>query len=394
MPWKEIRPMDQKVLFIADYLRGGLTFSDLCMMYGISRKTGYKWVNRYEELGFEGMQERSRQPLSSPHCIPYIVRNEIIKIRQDRGRRGTPPGSKKIKVLLGRNHPSWEIPSETSIYNILKKEGLVKRQKHRRRVAPMQLPFSPVHKPNDVWSADFKGQFKTKDGTWCFPLTVMDHKTRFLLDCRGFGGIGFEATRNAFACLFQEYGLPWRIRTDNGVPFASISAGGLSRLSKWWVRLGIIPERIEPGKPQQNGRHERMHRTLKDATVIPPAANVQEQQKLFDTFCYEYNYERPHESLAQETPASQYQASSRAMPQKLPELSYPGYFKIAHVQHNGVIHHQGHRVYVSGLLKKEKVGLEEIADGIWEVYYGPLQLGRFNMKDIKKPQNDYLKLEV
>ena len=394
MPWKEIKPMDQKILFIADYFRGGFTFKDLCMMYGISRKTGYKWVNRYTELGADGLQERSRQPHKSPLRIPYAIREAVIRVRLDRRRKRTPPGPKKIKVLLGRDHPSWELPSETSIYNILKKEGLVKPQKQRRRVAPVQRPFSPVHGPNDVWSTDFKGQFKTRNGTWCFPLTVMDHKSRFLLGCSGFDGTKFDRTRAAFENLFREYGLPWRIRTDNGVPFASIAAGGLSRLSMWWVRLGIIPERIEPGKPQQNGRHERMHRTLKEATAIPPAATIEQQQKLFDSFRYEYNHERPHESLEQKTPASQYRASSRSMPEKLPELAYPGYFKTTLVHHNGVIHHQGHRVYVSGLLRKEKVGLEEISDGVWEVYYGPLRLGRFNMRAIKKSQNDYLKINM
>lgn len=394
MPWKEIRPMDQKILFIADYLRGGFTFKDLCMMYGISRKTGYKWVNRYTELGADGLQNRSRKPFNSPLRIPYAVQEEIIRLRLDQGRRRTLPGPKKIKALLGKGHPTWGIPSETSIYNILKKEGLVRPQKQRRRVALAQQPFSPVHGPNDVWSADFKGQFKTRDGTWCFPLTVMDHKSRFLLNCKGFDGTKFEPTKAAFEILFREYGLPWRIRTDNGVPFASIAAGGLSRLSMWWVRLGILPERIEPGKPQQNGRHERMHRTLKEATAIPPADTMEQQQKQFDSFLHEYNHERPHESLGQKTPASRYQASFRTMPEKLPELVYPGYFKTALVHHNGVIHHQGHRVYVSGLLRKEKVGLEEVSEGEWEVYYGPLQLGRLNMRVVKKTRNDYLKLNV
>jgi len=394
MPWIEIRPMDQKILFIADYLRDSYTFKDLCMMYGISRKTGYKWVNRYTEFGADGLQERSRQPHNSPLRIPYRIREEIIRVRLDRHWKRTPPGPKKIKVLLGREHPARDVPSETSIYNILKKEGLVRPQKQRRRVAPAQQPFSPVHDPNDVWSTDFKGQFKTMDGTWCYPLTVMDHKSRFLLNCKGFDGTKFEPTKAAFENLFREYGLPWRIRTDNGVPFASIATGGLSRLSMWWVRLGIMPERIEPGKPQQNGRHERMHRTLKEAVVIPPAATVKHQQKLFDTFRHDYNHKRPHEGLDQKTPASQYQASLRSMPEKLPELVYPGYFKIALVHHNGVIHHQGHRVYVSGLLRKERVGLEEISDGVWSVYYGPIQLGRFNMRTVKSSRNDYLRINV
>lgn len=383
--------MDQKVLFIADYLRGGRTFSDLCMSYCISRKTGYKWVDRYKSLGFEGLQEQSCQPHNCPHRIPFMVRKAVIDVRKNR--RYT-PGPKKIRVLLGQKYPSWDLPSETSIYKILKKEGLVAQKKRRRRVSSAQQPFSPVYQPNDVWSADFKGQFKTKDGSWCYPLTVMDHKSRFLFDCRGFNGTTLKQTKAVFGTLFREYGLPWRIRTDNGVPFASPSAGGLSRLSMWWVRLGIVPERIEPGKPQQNGRHERMHKTLKEATIIPPAETAKLQQELFDTFRQEYNYERPHESLDQKPPASQYRRSSRFMLEELPELRYPGHYKTAHVNSNGVIYHQGHRVYIAGLLKKEIVGLEETADGIWDVFYGPLKLGGFNIKTVKTPQNDYIKINV
>jgi transposase InsO family protein len=251
--------MDQKLLFIADHLREVATFSDLCHRYGISRKTGYKWVARYEELGIAGLHDQSRRPHEHPLQTPYAVRKAIIELRS--GRRD-PPGPKKIRVLLEQHHPDWEIPSKTTIYNILTEEGLIHPQRRRKRVPVGQQPFSAVREPNDVWSADFKGQFKTKDGTWCYPLTVMDHQSRFLLECRNFQGPGLEQTRKAFETLFREYGLPWRIRTDNGVPFAAKSPGGLTQLSKWWVRLGIMPERIEPGKPQQNGRHERMHKTL------------------------------------------------------------------------------------------------------------------------------------
>jgi hypothetical protein len=188
----------------------------------------------------------------------------------------------------------------------------------------MQQPFSPVHEPNDVWSADFKGQFRTTDGCWCYPLTIMDHQSRFLLGCRNLVGTRFEQTKAEFEKLFREYGLPWRIRTDNGVPFASVAPGGISQLSKWWIRLGIMPERIEPGKPQQNGCHERMHRTLKQDTARPPAETVDLQQGRFDVFCRDYNHERPHESLGQQTPASCYESSRRPMPERLPELEYPG----------------------------------------------------------------------
>ena len=391
MPWKEVKPMDQKLLFIADHLREVTTFSGLCLRYGISRKTGYKWVARYEALGFEGLQDQPRRPRQHPLCTPYAVRKAIIEQRS--GHRD-PPGPKKIRVLLEQNHPDWDIPSKTTIYNILVEEGLIRPQRRRNRVPAGQQPFAPVHEPNDVWSADFKGQFKTRDGVWCYPLTVMDHQSRYLLACRNFDGTQYEPTRKAFELLFREYGMPWRIRTDNGVPFASRSAGGLSELSKWWVRLGIMPERIEPGKPQQNGRHERMHKTLKEATAIPPAQTTQLQQQAFDEFRTRYNNERPHESLGQKVPASQYRPSTRPMPEKLPELEYPGHFRVNLVHHSGIINHQGHRVYIAGLLKGERVGVEETADGVWDVYFGPLRLGSFDMRQIVKARNDYLRLNV
>lgn len=391
MPWKEVQPMDQKLLFIADHLREVTTFSDLCHRYGISRKTGYKWVARYAELGLEGLQDQSRRPRKHPLRTPHTVRKAIIELRS--GRRD-PPGPKKIRVLLEQNHPDWDIPSQTTIYNILAEEGLIHPQRRRKRVPAGQQPFTAVRQPNDVWSADFKGQFKTRDGTWCYPLTVMDHQSRYLLACRNFEGTRLEQTKKAFEALFREFGLPWRIRTDNGVPFASNSPGGLSQLSKWWIRLGIVPERIEPGKPQQNGRHERMHKTLKAATVIPPSPTAQLQQQEFDAFRRKYNNERPHEGLGQKTPASIYIPSARPMPDKLPELEYPGHFRVALVHHSGIICHQGHRVYIAGLLKGEKVGVEEAADGVWDVFYGPLRLGSFDMRQVKKAHNDYLRLNV
>lgn len=390
MPWNEVKPMDQKLLFIADHLRDPGTFTDLCDRYGISRKTGYKWVVRYHELGIEGLQDQSRKPHHHPLKTPYAVRQAIVQLRDQRD----PPGPKKLQVLLGKKYPQLDIPSKTTIYNILKEEGLIRPQRRRKRVPAGQKPFSPVHEPNDVWSVDFKGQFKTQDGTWCYPLTVMDHDARYLLACQSFSGPQFEPTREVFEALFREYGLPWRIRSDNGAPFASTSPAGLSRLSVWWIRLGIMPERIDRGKPQQNANHERMHRTLKAATALPPEQTAKRQQEAFDRFRDQYNNARPHESLGQVPPASRYCSSSRAMPDKLPELEYPGYFRIGLVHHNGIIHHQGHRIYVAGLLKGEHVGIEEIEDGVWNVYFGPMRLGHFELRDATRASNDYLKLHV
>lgn len=390
MPWKEVKSMDQKLLFIADHLRKKANFSDLCQDYGISRKTGYKWIARYQQLGLEGLQDQSRCPKQHPLCTPFAVRKAIIELRA--GHRD-PPGPKKIRVLLEQNG-SIHIPSNTTIYNILRQEGLIRPQRRRKRTPLGRQPFAAVHHPNDVWSADFKGQFKTKDGSWCYPLTVMDHQSRYLLACQNLAGTRLIPTKNEFESLFREYGLPWRIRTDNGVPFASNSPGGLSQLSKWWIRLGIYPERIEPGKPQQNGRHERMHRTLKSSVVVPPAETLQLQQLEFDAFCREYNNERPHEGIGQRTPASIYQPSSRSMPDKLVELEYPRCYQINLVHQNGIIYHRGLRVYVAGLLKGENVGVEEVSNDVWDVYFGPLRLGSFDMQQIKKDENDYLRLNV
>jgi hypothetical protein len=228
---------------------------------------------------------------------------------------------------------------------------------------------------------DFKGQFKTGDGIYCYPLTVMDNASRYLLGCDGFYGTRYNETRQILEKLFQEYGLPERIRSDNGVPFASTSIGGLSRLAVWWVRLGIIPERIQPGKPQQNSRHERMHRTLKQDATKPPARNMRLQQERFDSFRVQYNNIRPHEALGLQVPASTYRYSKRSFPSKLPDLIYPDHFKKSFVNHNGCVHFKGRYLYVGYLLRGEIIGLEEIDNGIWDAYFGPVLLGEAREQD-------------
>lgn len=373
MPWKEVKPMDAKVLFISDWLRKLYSFSDLCRKHGISRKTGYKWVYRYrgEQLG--GLEDRSRKPKSSPNRVPYVIRKEIIGVRK----RHPDWGPKKISAWLKSHNLSWEIPSNTTIYNILRLEALVAPRRYRRRVAPSARPFAPVDGPNMVWSADFKGQFCTGDGMLCYPLTVMDQSSRYLLACQSLCGTRHDDCRKVFDSLFRKHGLPDRIRTDNGVPFASTGVGGLSRLSIWWIKLGIIHERIEPGHPEQNGHHERMHRTLKKVAVKPPAPTLKEQQKRFDAFLKEYNEERPHESLGQNTPVSLYGPSGKSMPSEIAEIDYEAHFKPAFVNQNGCIVHKGRYVYIGYLLRGELVGMEEIGEGLWDVYFGYVRLGRF-----------------
>ena len=270
MPWKEVRPMDEKLLFLADYLREAGNFSCLCERYGISRKTGYKWVERYREGGVEGLGERSRRPHHNAIEIPYATRQAILELRT--AQRDV-PGPKKIQALLQRRFGDEAIPSRTSIYNILKAAGQIKPRRRIRRVQPCRSPLRSASCPNELWSADYKGQFKTRDGQWCYPLTIMDHASRYLLACDGQRGIHQQGARAGFERLFREYGLPERIRTDNGVPFATTAVGGLSRLSIWWIRLGIVPERIEPGQPHQNRRHERIAPSLQLDFGHNPGAN-------------------------------------------------------------------------------------------------------------------------
>jgi transposase InsO family protein len=383
--------MDEKILFIADHLRETGSFVQLCERYGISRKTGYKWVERYQTEGIEGLEERSRRPHVAAGEIPYAIRKAVIELRRQ-GRE--PLGPKKIQALLSRRFPDQPVPSKSSIYNVLKREGMLEPRRRRRRVQPSVHRLATATVPNELWSADYKGQFKLGNGRWCYPLTVMDHASRYLLGCQGLDGTRLAETKAVFERLFRECGMPDRIRTDNGVPFASTAIGGLSQLSVWWIRLGILPERIEPGQPQQNGRHERMHRTLKRAVTHPPAENQSAQQVQFDHFRIQYNEQRPHEGLGQRSPQSCYHPSERRYPERLPELEYPGYFHCQKVSANGIAYWTGRRIYIGYLLAGEQVGLEEVDDGIWAVYFGPVRLGSFDERQTKGRLDDYLTLKA
>jgi transposase InsO family protein len=262
------------------------------------------------------------------------------------------------------------------VCNILDRNGLISHPRKRRQLGHPGKPATPISAANAVWSADFKGQFKTGDGIYCYPLTVTDNYSRMLLACQGLLTTACMEVKPVFRRLFQQYGLPERIRTDNGVPFATTSLARLSTLSAWWIRLAVLPELIEPGKPQQNGKHERMHKTLKAETTRPPAPTLRSQQRRFDAFRHEYNHDRPHESLNQETPASLYRPSPRPYPSRLPALQYPAHYEKRLVSDNGGIRWTNHWVNVSCCCAGEYVGLEEIDNGVWEIYFGPLKLGR------------------
>jgi putative transposase len=379
MPWSETTPMDQKTQFIADYLRERLSMTELCELYSISRKTGYKLIERYLRLGPQGLEELSRRPASCPNRTPEHIEEAIVTARQ----RHPSWGAKKLLSILNKGHRHWNFPTRSTVCDILSRHGLVPTKRYRRHIGHPGKPTSQILAPNDVWSADFKGQFKTGDGLYCYPLTVADGFSRYLLGCQALSSTSVAEAKPIFTRLFKEFGLPRRIRTDNGVPFATNTLARLSQLSAWWVRLGILPEFIEPGKPQQNGRHERMHRTLKAETTRPPANTSRSQQRKFDRFRQEFNFERPHEALDLQTPASRYEVSPRQMPNKLPGLQYPDRFEIRYVSANGGIRWNKQWVNVSTVCAGEYVGLEEIDDGIWNVFLGPLKLGRLLEKQMR-----------
>jgi transposase InsO family protein len=371
--------MDQRTQFMADYLRETLAVTELCALYGISRKTGYKWIDRYLHDGPAGLQERSRRPHRSPNHTPEHVIAALLEAR----RRHPWWGAKKLLVLVAKGHPRWPWPARSTVCDILRRHGLVPKPRIRRPIGHPGKPTTPIAAPNDVWSADFKGQFKTGDGQYCYPLTVADGYSRYLLGCQALASTRVADAKPVFTRLFQAFGLPKRIRTDNGVPFATHTLARLSQLSAWWVRLGILPELIEPGHPQQNGRHERMHRTLKAETTRPAAATRRAQQGRFDRFRAEFNEERPHEALDLRTPASVYTPSPRPMPTPLLPLEYPDRFEVRYVSANGGIRWNRRWVNVSITCVGEYVGLEEIDDGVWNVYFGPLKLGRLLEKHMR-----------
>ena len=379
MPWSQTTPMHQRTLFIADHLRGTRSVTALCAEYGIARKTAYKWIERYIRRGPAGLDDRSRRPLRSPNATPEPIVNALLELRH---RRPT-WGARKLIAYLAKRHPDWPLPARSAVCELLKRRGLVRRKRARRTIGHPGKPSTLVVAPNQIWCADFKGQFRMGNGRYCYPLTVTDQYSRYLLGCHGLPSTAVDGAKPVFHRLFQEHGLPQYIRTDNGVPFATNTLARLSRLSAWWVRLGVLPQLIEPGRPQQNGRHERMHRTLKDETTRPAAAAMRSQQLKFDRFRKIFNEERPHEALEQCTPASVYQASPREMPSKLPPLEYPDRYEVRYVSANGGIRWNNQWVNVSTTCIGEYVGLEEIDDGVWNLYYGALRLGRFYERKMK-----------
>ncbi len=371
MPWEMEKPMDQKVKLISLWLDEGYSITELSIQFGVSRKTIYKWINRYRIEGVTGLEDKSRAPQAHPNITERDKIERIIEYKLSHDKWGP----KKIIDCLERKYQDERWPSASTAGEWLRKNGLVKSRKRRRHVQVYQNHFIDCRRPNDVWSADYKGQFYTRDRKVCYPLTVTDNYSRYLISCDGLEGPRYVETKGCFERIFRDYGLPVAIRTDNGIPFAGTSIGGLSRLSIWWIKLGILPERIAPGEPQQNGRHERMHRTLKESTTNPVGSNLTEQQKKFDLFRVEYNNERPHESIGMKRPCEVYKSTCRSFPNSIQPVEYSDNFMIRNVRHNGEIKFKGDFYFLSELLHGESVGLKEISDRIWQLNFGLYKLG-------------------
>jgi putative transposase len=370
MPFKETCVVDETVRFVGAYLAGEETMTALCEAFGISRQWGYELVRRYRAAGAAGLEPRSRAPHRPGRAMPAGIADAIVALRCEHPNWGP----KKLQAVLRRRAPETAWPAASSMGDLLRREGLVGRRRRRRTPLPLTRPFAPVTAPNDLWCIDFKGWFRTRDGMRCDPLTLSDADSRYLLVCQAVAPTT-AGVDGAMEAALRAHGLPGAIRSDNGPPFAGHGAGGLTRLAVKWLRLGIGLERIDPGAPEQNGRHERMHGTLKADTARPPADTLAAQQRRFDDFRAMYNNERPHEALDQQTPASRYRSSPRPYPCRTEEPHYDAEHAVRRVRSNGEIRWGGELVFVSEALVGEPVGLAETETGDWIVRFADHPVG-------------------
>ena len=387
MPWKEVCPMDERARFILECLRGELPMTALSRQYGISRKTAYKWWGRFEAAGSVWLADRSRaRPTQATATAP-----EVITLVCDARKAHPTWGPRKLVAWLAARYPRIHWPAASTAGAILKRHGLARARRRRAPAAPYTAPFLGCTGPNMVWCADFKGGFAVGNGRRCAPLTISDGFSRYLLRCEVVARMDTERVRPVFESAFCEFGLPQAIRTDNGPPFATVSPGGLSRLGLWWLKLGIRPERITPGVPQQNGRHERLHRTLEEDAARPPARTLADQQQAFDRFRRLYNDERPHEALGDRPPWEFYEASPRRYPVPLREPDYPASMAVRLVRPSGTFKWHGVEIYIGETLASERVGVEEVGDNRWRVYFadvplGFIERGRFHRECDRRPR--------
>ena len=377
MPWEATSPVQQRQQFIDEYMKQESSVAELSRRFGISRKTAYKWIERF--LSGCELSDRSRRPHSNPRAVREELVDAIVAARKQRPRWGP----RKLREVFRRAHPGAELPSVSTFALILSRNGLVVPRKRRRRTPPSTQPLSHVDEANRLWCIDFKGDFLV-GRTRCYPLTVMDAHTRYLLACVALPNTRASGVKRALVDVFRQFGLPHAIRSDNGSPFASRAPAGLSELSAWWMKLGIRHERIEPGKPQQNGRHERMHLTLKLDTAMPPRGSLRAQQRAFDRFRREYNELRPHEALGDRTPADFYQPSVLVLPEPSwgKDFVYPEDFEPVRVRKPGTLRWNDRSVFVSSTLRHELLGLRRCRNS-WDVYFGPTLLGSLRTSNKK-----------
>jgi putative transposase len=369
----ETNVVKERLAFVHDLESGHWSMTELCERYGVSRPTGYKWVARHQSDGSAGLDDRSRAAQRCPHRTGEALEALIIAARLEYGW-----GAKKLLRVLRTRHPRRAWPARSTVNAILERHTLLQKNRRRRKWGhPGVIPIT-TQRPNQVWPADFKGQFRTGDGQYCYPLTVTDHFSRRVLACHGLRSVKTTEAKPIFRALFREVGLPEAIRTDNGAPFASTGIHGLAALNVWWMQLGIVHQRITPASPQQNGTHERMHRELKRETARPAASTLRAQQRRFDTFCQRYNDERPHEGIGDRTPSTLWRPSSRPYPESRTHPDYPSHLEIRRVSTAGTFRLQSRQPFLSHALGGEDIGLEEVGDGIWNIVYYSTLLGKID----------------
>ena len=379
MPWTVTDPMLERARLVALHAEGAFSVTELAARAGVSRKTAYKWIHRYRQHGADALADRTHARRDQAHRTPPETEALIVACRTAHPHWGP----RKLLLYLAKRHPGVALPAPSTAGVILDRHGLTKKRRSRRPPKhPGSTPLSATA-PNDVWTADYKGQFRMGDGELCYPLTVCDAHSRYILSCHGLPSVEQYAALRQFDRLFLERGLPDAIRSDNGTPFATQALCGLSRLSVWWIKLGIDHQRIDPGQPQQNGAHERMHKTLKAECARPPERDMARQQVRFDAWQTEFNADRPHDALAGQVPADLYTPSRRSMPDALPEPEYPGHFEVRCLSKDGNVRFKTKQVFVSQTLAHEHIGLEETVDGVWDLYFFDRLLARLDERDFK-----------
>ncbi len=371
-----LHTVNDRLQFIAAHQSGLYTMTELARRYRISRQAGYEWVGRYAQEGADGLKPRSH----APHCCPHRIVGYIAEALLEARRRHPTWGARKLIPWLIGKRPELEgrLPAASTVTDLFRRHGLVEPRYRRQRSKHEAAGPLQAGAPNEVWAADYKGQFRTRDGRECYPLTVTDAFSRALLLCDALLSVRFAEAKPSWERCFARNGLPDRMRSDNGAPFAAPTPLGLTRLNVWWTKLGIVHDRIEPGRPDQNGSHERMHRTLKAESTRPPGKDQADQQRMFDRFQAEFVDERPHESLGQRTPGSLYTRSQRAMPERLPAPEYEGHWEPRCVRRLGTFKFKGREIFLSSVLAYERIALEEVEDGVWSIYFYRLMLGRLD----------------